>query len=170
MSEPDRVIDLVPGNLGFAAEVAGFPGGEAVRMCFHCGTCSAGCPVREVNSLYNPRNIMRLIVLGMKDAIFSNDFIWLCSSCYGCQERCPQGVKITDIMTILRNMAVRAGHIHPTFRIQAELLGKFGRLYEVEDFDLKKRKKFGLPPVQKTCPEVGEIFRMCGLEAYVART
>ena len=152
----------------FAAEIMSHHGGDEMSACFHCGTCTAGCPVRSIDSAYNPRNIIRMALLGMKEAVLQSDFIWFCSACYSCQERCPQNVRITEIMTILRNMAVKSGHIHPIFKKQAELLGKFGRLYEVEDFDNKKRVKSGLPQVQKTFPDVKEIFRMCGMEEYVS--
>ncbi len=45
-------------------------------------------------------------------------------------------------------------------------MGRFGRLYEVEDFDNKKRQRLGLPPVKKMFPEVQEIFRMTGMDKY----
>jgi hypothetical protein len=41
--------------------------------------------------------------------------------------------------------------------MQLDLLQKMGRLYEVEDFDLKKRKRLGLPPIDKTIPDVAKI-------------
>lgn len=164
----EQEIHLSQQDHTFARQIMDHPGGEDIAACFHCGTCTAGCPVRSVDSAYNPRNIMRMIALGMKETVLTSDFIWFCSACYSCRERCPQNVNIPEIMTILRNLAVKSGHIHPIFRKQAELLGKFGRLYEVEDFDNKKRVKSGLPQIQKTIPEVKEIFRICGLGEYVA--
>jgi heterodisulfide reductase subunit C len=60
-------------------------------------------------------------------------------------------------MTALRNIAVREGYVHPAFREQARLVSSFGRLYEVEDFDNKKRQKMGLPPVKKVFDDVKKI-------------
>ena len=60
-------------------------------------------------------------------------------------------------MTALRNIAVREGYVHPAFREQAKLVGSFGRLYEIEDFDNKKRQKMGLPPVKKAFDDVRKI-------------
>ncbi|MCR4438201.1 MAG: 4Fe-4S dicluster domain-containing protein [bacterium] len=158
-----RFEELTP---SFWREVAKEPGGELSARCFACGTCTAACPVHAVDARYNPRQLVHMILLGMRERVLSSDFIWLCSGCYTCADRCPQGVRVTDIMTAVKNIAAREGYLHPTFRQQAELVGRFGRLYEVEDFDNKKRQRLGLPPVRKTFPEVQEIFRMTGMGKY----
>jgi heterodisulfide reductase subunit C len=141
-------------DLDFAEKVAHEPGGEAIHSCYACGTCSAGCPVRRVNSRYNPRKIIRMILLGMKSDVLRSDFIWLCSSCYTCQERCPQGVRITELMTAVRNLAVKEGHAPSGVTLQAKLIGSQGRLYALDEFDDKKRKKAGLPSLPSTIEEV----------------
>lgn len=143
----------------FKHEVAKEPGGKHIMRCFSCGTCTAGCPVRAMDGKYNPRKIIHMVILGMRERVLTSDFIWLCSTCYTCYDRCPQGVHLTDIMTALKNIAVREGYIHPAFREQARLIGTFGRLYEIEDFDNRKREKMGLPPMQKTCDEVKTLIR-----------
>ncbi len=130
---------------GFSAMVAREPGAEGIRSCYACGTCTAGCPVRRVNPAYNPRKLIRMIHLGMKDEILKGKEIWLCSSCYTCQERCPQGVRITDMIIALRNLAVREGHAPSGVSMQADLIKGQGRLYALDEFDEKKRKKAGLP-------------------------
>jgi heterodisulfide reductase subunit C len=33
-------------DLGFAVEITGIPGGDRLRECIQCGTCSAVCPER----------------------------------------------------------------------------------------------------------------------------
>lgn len=143
---------------GFAEEVAAEPGGEGIRSCYACGTCSAGCPVRRVNSAYNPRKIIRMILLGMKSRVLKSDFIWLCSSCYACQERCPQGVSITDFMTLLKNMAVQAGHVPAGVKIQKETITGQGRIYAIDEFDNKKRNKIDLPSLPTSCEAVKDLF------------
>ncbi|GAG58693.1 unnamed protein product [marine sediment metagenome] len=62
-------------------------------------------------------------------------------------------------MTVLKNIAVREGYIHPSFKEQARLVKEFGRLYEIEDFDNKKREKMGLPPVCKTFDDVQKLIK-----------
>ncbi|KAA0005284.1 MAG: heterodisulfide reductase [Thermoplasmata archaeon] len=153
------MIDSNELDPNFKYEVAAEPGGQHISRCFACGTCTAGCPVREIDDKYNPRKIIRMVLLGMRDKVLKSDFIWLCSTCYTCFDRCPQGVQLTAIMTALKNIAAREGYIHPSFKEQARLVSKFGRLYEVEDFDNKKREKLGLPPVKKTFDDVTKIVK-----------
>ena len=99
----------------FKYEVSEQPGGENLKLCFSCGICTAGCPVTEVEGEYNPRKLIRMILLGMKEEVLSSNLIWLCSLCYTCYARCPQNVKFTDIMGVLRDMAVREKYVHPSF-------------------------------------------------------
>lgn len=147
----------------FKLEVAKEPGGEMIVRCFACGTCSASCPVRQVNDRFNPRRIIHMVLLGLKEQVLTNDFVWLCAGCFSCQERCPQGVKIGDLMTALRNIAVREGHVHPSFTAQMELLGKAGRLLEIGDFENKKRSRFGLPPIRQDASEVCLLLEKSGV-------
>ncbi|MCK4347328.1 MAG: 4Fe-4S dicluster domain-containing protein [Thermoplasmatales archaeon] len=146
--------DLDP---NFKYEVAAEIGGANINRCFACGTCTAGCPVREIDEKYNPRKIIRMVLLGMRERVLKSDFIWLCSTCYTCYDRCPQDVQLTSIMTALKNIAAREGYIHPSFKEQARLVSKFGRLYEIEDFDNKKREKLGLPPIKKNFDDITKI-------------
>jgi len=143
----------------FKHEIAKEPGGSNIMRCFTCGTCTAGCPVRAIDGKYNPRKIIHMVILGMRERVLKSDFIWLCSTCYTCYDRCPQGVHLTDIMTALKNLAVREGYIHPSFKEQARLIGNSGRLYVVEDFDNKKREKRGLPRVKKEFPEIKDLIK-----------
>ena len=100
-----------------------------------------------------------MILLGMKDRVLESDFIWLCSSCYTCQERCPQGVRITDLMTAVRNMASREGLQPRGIARQSELIKSQGRLYSLDEFDDKKRKKAGLPSIPFTIEEVMKLLK-----------
>jgi len=151
------MIDSKKLDPNFKYEVAAEIGGANINRCFACGTCTAGCPVREIDEKYNPRKIIRMVLLGMREHVLKSDFIWLCSTCYTCYDRCPQGVQLTSIMTALKNIAAREGYIHPSFKEQARLVSKFGRLYEVEDFDNKKREKLGLPPIKKNFDDITKI-------------
>jgi heterodisulfide reductase subunit C len=109
----------------FKYEVAEEPGGENIKVCFSCGVCTAGCPVSEIDPNYNPRRIIRMILLGMREQVLASDFIWLCTLCYKCYARCPQNVKFTDVMGALRNMAVREGYVHPSFPKVVEEIARF---------------------------------------------
>ncbi len=100
-------------DLGFRDEIASHPGGEYIRHCFACGTCAAGCPVTDVDSEYNCRRIIRQIMFGMRQEVLSSPLIWMCLVCYRCYVRCPQKVNFTDIMRVLRYLAVKENHVSP---------------------------------------------------------
>jgi heterodisulfide reductase subunit C len=142
----------------FALEVASRTGGRQMLRCFACGTCTAGCPVAEIDERYNPRRIIRMVLMGFKDEVLQSEFIWLCAGCYTCQERCPQGVRVAEVMRTLRNMAVEEGIVHAAFKAQAELIRRMGRIYEIEDFDNKKRVRTGLPELRKTLDDIKTLF------------
>lgn len=166
MSETSKDVPVIRSSEldpNFKYEVSEQPGGENIRYCFACGTCSAGCPVRWIDEKYNPRKIIRMVLLGMRERVLKSDFIWLCSTCYTCYERCPQGVGVAQIMTVLKNIAAREGYMPPAFGTQVDLIEQFGRLYEIEDFDNRRRERMGLPAMPKTCPEAAEVLKISGI-------
>ncbi|MBW2058857.1 MAG: 4Fe-4S dicluster domain-containing protein [Deltaproteobacteria bacterium] len=156
-----RVEELV---YNFKDEISREPGGEHIKRCYSCGTCTAGCPVREVTDRYNPRRIIRMALLGMRGEVLSSDFIWLCSACYTCYERCPQDVRIPELMTALKNIAAREGHIPPPLLAQVDLLEEHGRLYEIGEFENQKRRGLGLPEIEENPQPIGRILGSVGTE------
>lgn len=151
----------------FREEVASVHGGENLKKCYQCGTCNASCPVRHLDQKYNPRKIIRMAVLGMRDRVLSSDFIWLCSSCYTCHERCPQDVRLSEVMRAIRNLAVKEGYAHPSYLAQAEAIASHGRLYEIEEFDNKRRQRMNLPSLPTKCEEVARILELTGVDKIV---
>lgn len=163
------MADKMPLVPRFKYEIASEPGGENIKLCFGCGICTASCPIREVDSRYNPRKIIRMVLLGMKDRVLRSDFIWLCSSCYACSERCPQGVRFTEVMNAIKNLAVREGYVHPAYLLQVGLIKKAGRLYEIDEFDNNKRTAAGLPAVGKTRMCTAMISALTGLDDLLSK-
>ena len=115
-------------DLRFRDEIAGHPGGENICRCFACGTCAAGCPVTEIDSEYNCRRIIRQILLGMREEVLSSPLIWMCLVCYRCYVRCPQKVNFTDIMRVLRYLAVKEKRVSPEIFERINELDKFSQL------------------------------------------
>jgi len=93
----------------FKYDVAAHPGGDNIKLCFACGTCTAGCPVAGIDDEFNPRKIIRQVLLGMRKEVLSSPVIWRCVQCYSCTAKCPQNVKFRDIMKALREMSVAEG-------------------------------------------------------------
>jgi len=113
----------------FKNEVKGTPGGANVLNCFLCGSCTAGCPVNEIDDDYNPRKIMRMILLEQKDETLGSKELWKCNQCHACVSHCPQDVRFADIVRALRELAVAQGYA------DKDLPGK------VAEADLKARKQ-----------------------------
>ncbi len=108
----------------FKYEVASRPGGENIKTCFACGVCTAGCPVAEVEEGFNPRRIIRKILLGLKEDVLSSDEIWFCITCFDCTYHCPQNVRFANVMGVLRDMAVEEGFVAPSFPERVEEAGR----------------------------------------------
>jgi heterodisulfide reductase subunit C len=151
----------------FVGEIAAEPGGEHIRRCFACGTCTASCPVREVTERYNPRRIIHMALLGLREPVLTSDFIWLCSTCYSCHERCPQDVRITELMHAIKNVAVRHGCIHPSFRTQVDQLRLHGRLYDITAFENERRVEQGLPAIIERAEEIAAVVAATGLNELI---
>ncbi len=143
----DAALDLDQADPSLADEVAGRRGGGGLRSCYACGACAASCPVLPHAADFDPRRIIRMLLLGLRDQVLSEPFIWFCASCYSCHEVCPQGVSFAEISFALKNMAVEAGHFPKSLRGQVDLLLGHGRLYEITEFENEKRTKAGLSPV-----------------------
>lgn len=87
-------------------EISNIPGGERIRLCIQCGTCSASCP--NANRMdHTPRKLIAMARAGMREEVLSSNSMWLCASCYLCTVRCPREIKITDIMHALECLSVR---------------------------------------------------------------
>ena len=87
-------------------EISAIPGGEGVRLCIQCGTCSASCPNASKMD-HTPRELIAMVRAGMREEVLSSKAMWYCLSCYLCTVRCPRGIKQTDLMHALECLAVR---------------------------------------------------------------
>jgi len=60
------------------------------ESCIQCGTCVTVCPVERVGG--------HAIVTFLADPDATDYSVWLCTSCWRCQEACPAGVDIYGLM------------------------------------------------------------------------
>ena len=134
----------------FSAEVTAKFGGETIRKCYQCGTCASSCPVARITKRFNPRTVIKSTLAGERKHIISDDPIWLCCSCYNCQERCPQAVAIAEVIFALRNIAILEGHSPRAFVEMASNLISEGRVVPIAGFVVKRRESVGLPPLKDT--------------------
>ncbi len=139
---------MVTPNPDFVSELAA-AGGENAKMCFQCGTCTASCPSGK-NTAYRTRKLMRMAQLGLKDMIINSEDLWQCTTCYTCEERCPRGVPIVDVVIALRNIAVANGKMYDAHKKTADNLVKFGHTVSINDKVKAQRAELGLPEVPPT--------------------
>jgi Fe-S oxidoreductase len=87
-------------------------GGEALKKCYQCGTCTGTCPWAPITN-FNIRKLVRFGQLGL-DGI--EEFMWGCSTCKFCVDRCPRGVEIIDVVTAIRNVYSGGGMLPQSLR------------------------------------------------------
>ncbi len=81
-------------------------GGETLKKCYQCATCSVACPVAPDNAPY-PRKEMVWASWGLKDKLEKDIDLWLCHNCGNCADLCPRGARPADLMSAARNMVYR---------------------------------------------------------------
>jgi len=96
---------LVEPDVGFIKEVVGL-GGESLKKCFQCATCSVACAISPDNKPF-PRKEMIAASWGLKDRLVANADIWLCHNCGDCSTLCPRGAKPGDVLGAVRAYTVQ---------------------------------------------------------------
>jgi coenzyme F420-reducing hydrogenase delta subunit/heterodisulfide reductase subunit C len=101
-------------NDTFADQVRAIPGGEHLEACFSCGTCVSKCMIQQkVEREYNPRRLLRLVMMGLREEAFASPTTWLCSACDLCYPACPQQIHISEVIGAVKQLAVDAGYSSP---------------------------------------------------------
>ena len=120
----------------FKDEVAEKIGLEEIKPCYTCGACTAVCPVHEVIEDFDPRRMIHMILLGMREEVLRSDLPWFCCLCNSCFLVCPQQIKFGRVATELRKMAQDEGHVDGGFLERLEELNPYIQ-------DLCRRTLFG---------------------------
>jgi ferredoxin len=71
------------------------------NACFHCGNCTASCPLTEQGFLF-PRKGIRAMQMGLKDKLAGEVEPWLCYYCGDCSDTCPRDANPGELMMTLR--------------------------------------------------------------------
>lgn len=86
---------------------------SSFKSCYSCQRCTNVCPV--VRNYDNPseslgmlpHQIIYSLGIGHSEPALASEMIWNCSTCYLCQEHCPNEVRLTDIFYSLKNRALK---------------------------------------------------------------
>jgi heterodisulfide reductase subunit C len=142
---PIKIQAPVPGALAaperelrqrFLKEAEAVPGGDRISQCLQCGTCTGSCPVSYAMDI-PPRKLIALFRAGQIEEILRSRTLWICASCYMCTTRCPQAIKITDLLYALKRTAIDTGLYPERFPVYllsknfVRIVNHFGRNQEM---------------------------------------
>jgi len=135
---PEKTFNLTREMLDhtFAETVA--PDREKLLTCIQCGTCTASCPTAYAMD-YTPRQLWRLVQVGLRSEALNSRSFWLCTNCYSCTIRCPRGIALTETMGALKRLAIAEDVQHKErddigsfYRTFMDTVRRHGRNHEAE--------------------------------------
>jgi len=97
---------VIEPDLDFIKEV-GALGGQDLKKCYQCATCSIACPISPDTKPF-PRKEMIAASWGLKDKLVGNADIWLCHNCGDCSTLCPREAKPGDVLAAVRSYTISA--------------------------------------------------------------
>jgi heterodisulfide reductase subunit C len=113
------------------------------ESCIECGTCVTICPVEMVGG--------HAIVTFLADPDATDYSVWLCTSCWRCQEACPAEVNIYELMMEQRRREGAPAGYQAAF----ESALACGLALEVTQEELDQvRAAWGLEPVRLPSPDL----------------
>jgi heterodisulfide reductase subunit C len=156
VAEAETAAELLVNDLDltFRDRLAEKVGDSDFMHCLSCGSCSASCPVRRLEEKYNPRRIIRMAIMGMKEEVYASEFVWICSYHSTCLHRCPQGVNIGAVADAVVRIAEERAAEEP--RMNTDEHGSSGQTITAQDMDRDFKKQM----IAKV-PELGRCFT-CG--------
>ncbi|MCP4578949.1 MAG: 4Fe-4S dicluster domain-containing protein [Deltaproteobacteria bacterium] len=74
--------------------------------CVTCGICSSSCPISGIDG-FDPRKLVRMISLGLKDETVESRWPWICTLCGRCEHVCPMDIDVPELVRSIRAMRDR---------------------------------------------------------------
>jgi len=93
-----------------------------------------------------PRRLLIKCLHEGPQAVIQEESLWFCTICHVCEDRCPQEIHITDLLTALMNLASRKGNVPERVKAAVETIARTGRsvvTYRVDE----ERLRLGLKPL-----------------------
>jgi len=136
--------------------------------CMQCGVCSGSCPSGRHTAL----NIRRLVRKAARTTdVLKDEQLWMCTTCYNCQERCPRDIDVADVVLTLRSIAAHEGVMRPEHRKVCELLMEHGHAVPIDEERRNQRTELGLDELPLTVhkypedlQEVRALLISCGFD------
>jgi len=115
--------------------------------CYQCGRCGGICPVARVKLKHSPRRILSKIPKDLDESY--TDELWLCTTCFSCNEVCREGIDLIDIFVDVRNYAAQSGHVPENLREMVGLILKEGVSSPITPDVLELRRAVGLKDIKR---------------------
>ncbi|MCD5425292.1 MAG: CoB--CoM heterodisulfide reductase subunit C [Methanosarcinaceae archaeon] len=140
------------------------------QLCYQCGKCVSTCPMNRREFKYNDRKLIQFFNLGFKEEAMNDPYLWCCTTCYTCQEGCPQKVGVVDGILHIRTLAVKEGIMLDPHRAVAQNVYKYGMAVPIDEKNMKKRESVGLdgmaPNTQKFDKSLDEVKKLIELSGF----
>jgi heterodisulfide reductase subunit C len=142
---PSKVLKYEPSTSKQLQDEISRRSGQNLKACYQCRRCAAGCPVGEETGV-TPDRLIRLIVLGDREAALNNLLVWKCVACYTCGTRCPNNIQTARITETLKQMAKQAhakpltpriADFHSAFMTSTRHLGRFNEIEALAIYETK---------------------------------
>ena len=146
---PSTVLKYEPATSRQLLDEVSKRSGQNLKACYQCRRCAAGCPVGEETGV-TPDRLIRLIVLGDREAALNNLLVWKCVACYTCGTRCPNNIQTARITETLKQMAKQAhakpltpriADFHSAFMTSTRHSGRFNEIEALTIYETKTAMK-----------------------------
>ncbi len=127
----------------------------------------------EIDSSFNPRLFLEKVILA-DETLAEERLIWTCLTCEQCEVRCPEHVKIPQILILAKVRGLATGNTPQTALDRARFILQEGRTIQVSDPMLKTREKMelpslGSPPVEQLTKILADLKLAKRLESMESR-
>lgn len=140
-------------------------GAADLTRCLQCAICTGSCPAARVIDGYNPRRILlRHLFEGAELEAAEMDLIWCCTTCHVCEERCPHGISVSELLLQIMNSAARRGQLPDAIRQTVLSIATTGRAIASTPRSERMRAELGLAPLRNcNTAEIRGLLHECGL-------
>lgn len=122
--------------------------GDVFMTCVQCGTCTSVCPESKVTA-YNPRRLLRGIGMHLNTGGGAEQSTWHCTTCNYCGDSCPRGIKVYDLVRMVRGLSIKRGTTPKTLKAPLSYLKNTGTPWKNGHTErIEYHQKTGIQPYQ----------------------